>query len=296
MTSSRAPIAAVTMVYNERVFLPMWLKYYGGACGVENLYVFDHGSTDRSTDDHAATGYNRMRLPRTAFDDLARAQLVQRFVNGLLEFYETVIYADADELIVPDPDAFPSLSAYAEQMQGPCAFPIGINVVHIQSAELPLDPGRPILGQRRFGRFSLNYCKPLVVRKAIGWSPGFHRSNFRPDLDPRLVLFHLKRMDAPLCYARQQLIDEQVVWSERAIEQNWGHKQRSGAKLLETEFARDEEAFLAGPAAEWNFAEVVDAIREYPFPKVSSRGFYSWPRVKQPEALLRIPERFYGLV
>jgi hypothetical protein len=54
-------IAAVTMAYNEAVFLPVWRRHYGAAVGEHNLFVLDHGSNDGSTDRLGAV--NRVRVP-----------------------------------------------------------------------------------------------------------------------------------------------------------------------------------------------------------------------------------------
>src|SRR5436190_17272313 len=42
--------AALTMVQNEAVFLPIWLRYYSRFFGPDDLYVLDHDTSDGSTD------------------------------------------------------------------------------------------------------------------------------------------------------------------------------------------------------------------------------------------------------
>ena len=41
--------AVLTMVYNESVFLPIWLRYYSRFFAPEDIYVLDHQSDDGST-------------------------------------------------------------------------------------------------------------------------------------------------------------------------------------------------------------------------------------------------------
>jgi len=38
----------MTMVFNERIFLPIWLAHYGVQFGYENLFIIDDGSNDGS--------------------------------------------------------------------------------------------------------------------------------------------------------------------------------------------------------------------------------------------------------
>ena len=45
-------LAAVTMVYNEPEFIPLWIKYYGEQVGKENCYIVDNGSDDGSLDSY----------------------------------------------------------------------------------------------------------------------------------------------------------------------------------------------------------------------------------------------------
>jgi hypothetical protein len=95
-----ATVAVFTMVYNEPRNLPLWTRYYGEQFGHENCWVLDHGSTDGSTD---SLPCHRARLPRDPMDSLRRAQRCSAFQHFLLRVYDTVIYVDSDEFLVPDP-------------------------------------------------------------------------------------------------------------------------------------------------------------------------------------------------
>ncbi|MBV8156265.1 MAG: hypothetical protein JO278_01335, partial [Dyella sp.] len=65
----KGKVAAFTMVYNESLNLPIWLRYYGSLLGRENLFVLDDGSDDRSTE---TLSCNRIRLPRCDKDEVRR--------------------------------------------------------------------------------------------------------------------------------------------------------------------------------------------------------------------------------
>ena len=51
------------MVYNEAVFLPIWLRYYSRFFAPDDIYVLDHESTDGST-----SGSGFVRIPVDARD------------------------------------------------------------------------------------------------------------------------------------------------------------------------------------------------------------------------------------
>src|SRR5438132_5203078 len=94
-------IAIVTMVYNERVNLPIWIRPYSAHCPGAALFVIDHGSDDGST--QGLPGINLIPLPRTPFDDQTRTEFVTDFQHALLRFYDIVIYTDCDDMLVADP-------------------------------------------------------------------------------------------------------------------------------------------------------------------------------------------------
>ncbi|MEB3352747.1 MAG: glycosyltransferase family 2 protein, partial [Cyanobacteriota bacterium] len=105
-------VAVFTMAYNEPRNLPLWIQYYGVQLGLENCWVLDHGSSDGSTD---GLPCHRVRLPRDPMDSLRRAQRCSAFQHFLLRFYDTVIYVDSDEFLVPDPRHYASLSDWCAQ-------------------------------------------------------------------------------------------------------------------------------------------------------------------------------------
>ena len=63
-------LAAVTMVYNEPEFIPLWIKYYGEQVGKENCYIVDNGSDDGSLDDYKDE-VNIIRVPKITSKELS---------------------------------------------------------------------------------------------------------------------------------------------------------------------------------------------------------------------------------
>ena len=193
----KAPLAVVTMVYNEAVLLPVWLRHYAAAVGAANCFVLDHGSDDGSTAEAALRGASALRIPRSPQDDGRRCGFVADICAGLLCWYEAVIYADVDELLVADPAAFPSLAALASTLDRDAVVTAtGFDVIHLPEEEPALDWDRPVTAQRRWLRASSAMCKPVLIRRRVAWAPGFHCIDDVPRFGP-LFLFHLRYADLP---------------------------------------------------------------------------------------------------
>ncbi|TLU72780.1 glycosyltransferase family 2 protein [Lichenicoccus roseus] len=193
---ARAPLAIVTMVYNEGDFLPVWLRHYCPQVTPERCHVIDHGSDDGSTAAHLLPpGLNLLRIPRSPQDDERRAGFVSQYCAALLSWYESVIYVDVDEMLVADPLHHVSLASFAASLQPTAvATAIGLDVVHRPADEAALDWTRPISLQRQWLRFSSSMCKPALIRRPIRWAPGFHNIEAEPEFSS-LYLFHLRYAD-----------------------------------------------------------------------------------------------------
>src|ERR1051326_102476 len=215
-------IAIVTMVYNERVNLPLWIRHYKSHCPGAMLFVLDHGSDDGTTT--GLDGVNVIPLPRTPFDDQARGESIADFQHALLRFYEVVICTDCDEMLVADPRKHASLGAFLASVTSEVIAPTGVNVHHVRGMEDPVDLNAPILGQRRYVRFASGVCKPSVARVPLCWVPGFHWCDRVPDYRTDLYQFHLRRMDITTSLERLR-VTRAMPWSERAL-CNWGFRQR----------------------------------------------------------------------
>lgn len=187
-----ARVAAVTMVYNDPVYLRIWTDYYSRQLGARNLYVVDHGSDDGST---AELGeINVIRLPRSPQDDPKRAGFISSLCSALLTYHDCVLHGDADEILVVDPRVAPDLPTYCATVSAPVLSAIGLNVLHRLGHELPFDPQRRVLEQRSWVFRSSSMCKPALIRRPVRWSPGFHSAD-APVRFGELYLFHLRWFD-----------------------------------------------------------------------------------------------------
>lgn len=188
-------VAAVTMMHNEPVWAPVWVRHYAREVGAENCVVLDHGSTDGST---AGLGVRVERVRRSALDEDARAALVSDVVRELLRGYDAVVHTDADELLVADPAQFATLRDYAA-VAPEVAVAVGLDLQHLPDEEGALRAEESVGAQRRWVRFSGAMCKPALVRRAVRWAPGFHscavpEGSGAPEFG-ELVLVHLRYAD-----------------------------------------------------------------------------------------------------
>jgi hypothetical protein len=198
----KRPLAAVTMAYNETTMLPLWLRHYGRQVGPENCFVLDHGSDDGSTSGIAA---NVIRLPRLALNEWERAHAVRDFCASLFIGYKYVLYSDADELVVPDPEMATVLTEYiASQDLPPIVDLFGTDVRHIEGED-PIDLNSPISHQRKYTRPISSLCKATIISTRVDWHIGFHclTRDHRPEFRD-LFLFHLAHCDNGVMFERQR--------------------------------------------------------------------------------------------
>lgn len=254
---SRPRIAAVTMVFNEPYFLPIWENYYSRQFGIDNLYLVDHGSNDGST--HSSKIKNIIRLPRDELDEDRRVSFISGLQESLLNYYDAVLFSDADEIIVADPDIYADLVEYCEAGLDRFSTCLGLEVLHDLRREGPLDLGTPILEQRKFVRFSESYCKPLIAEIPMKWLPGFHACQYAPRLDPNLYLFHLKCMD--LSMAMENLKKTRNInWSQNGLSKGHGAQYRMADAEFIATFYPPQQAYdhasdkfdLSGHISEFN--------------------------------------------
>jgi hypothetical protein len=282
-------IAALTFAYNESVNLPIWRRYYGQQFGECNLFLIDHGSDDGSTENLGDV--NRIRLPHTPFDDAKKVLCLSSFQAGLLSHYDGVVCGDCDEIVVPDPVKYSGLIDYITRMEGDYATCCGINVSHVIDREPPIDLEKPILSQRRYGRFLTPTCKTLLSRVPIKWEPGLHASNRRPNFDHHLINFHLKWMDYGTAVKRH-MINQANVWSDASLAARHGaHHRYDLDQFVREGFFEMANAVRQEQAVSFDLS---DAIVEMNAGIIERNGaFFTPARVRR---YVEIPRRFQDLL
>jgi hypothetical protein len=230
--TSKRPLAVFTIAQDEPEFVPKWLDYYSGHVPPRDIFVLHHELPLQPASVDPAwlrPGWGHHVVPvhhATSFDHAWMAALAGRFQQFLLQSYEWVLFAEADELIAP---VAGTLVEYVAALAGSassvrCA---GYEVVH-GADEPPLVMARPWLRQRRWWYGSVLYSKVLLSRRPLEWVPGFHapaRGSSRPHVDDRLVLVHLKKVDFAIAMARA-LRTARRVWPDGEVVARHGWQNR----------------------------------------------------------------------
>ena len=209
--------AVATIVHNEAVFLPIWLRYYSRFFGPKDIYVLDNDSTDGSTQ---RPGFVRIPVSHDRVDHVWMVQTVEQLQHELLGRYDVVLVSDVDEIVAPDP-SWGTLADYLGRLEEEFVNPLGYEVLHLADREPPLDADRSVLEQRGHWFANDAYDKPILATVPMRWTPGFHASaDGRHNYDPDLRLIHLHRMDFEICRARHAA-RAQRPWNDRDLERRW---------------------------------------------------------------------------
>ncbi len=191
-------LALFTMVYDDDVYLDIFLRYWTRFLPRENIFVLMHANYDRY--EALAKGCNTLRINRPAVHDNSerdRWSMISHFVSGACYMFDRAIYTDVDEIIVLDPKVGTNPVEYILDHPDPVVAPTGIDIVHVPDQEPnDYDPTLPVLGQRRHFVHNSWYSKPAITRHAIRWGSGGHycdQENYV--IDPNLTLFHLRLFD-----------------------------------------------------------------------------------------------------
>lgn len=188
-------MAALTVVKDEAVMLPLWVQHYRERLGLDHLVVLDDRSTDGSTDHIEAEVRDSGGLPGGVDFEKTRLRIANQTATELLERFDWVIFTDADEFLVVDPERHRSLPELLATAELPAVAPMALNVVHDLDAEAPLDPGRPILDQRSYAYFAEIMCKPSSKRRRSPWVLASHGIRTPFEIRRDLFMLHLKFAD-----------------------------------------------------------------------------------------------------
>ena len=164
--------AALTIVRDEPVFLPIWLRYYSQFFPPEDLYVLDHGTSDGSTD---VGGFVRIPVNHDTVDHTWMVRTIEQHQHELIESYDVVVVTDVDEIVAPRPE-LGTLADYIDRLEEPYVNCLGYELIHLIDREGPFDPARRVLDQRGYWFANDIYDKPALATEPMRWVPGFHRS------------------------------------------------------------------------------------------------------------------------
>lgn len=285
-------LAALTMVRDERVMLPRWVAHYGRECGEDNLFVIDDNSTDGSTDDLPCSVIKIPSWGDKHFES-TRMRLVSNIAAGLLAAYDAVLFADADEFLVADPERHDGLVDLLGSRPGRDVLAAqGLNVLHAPG-EPTLDPTRPVLDQRAWAKFVPLMCKPAIKRVAAPWVAGSHGLTQPFEIDPDLYLFHLKFVEREHLRAigdhRKTLVDAEG----RAAETAWQFGGDDLVALLD-EITRDVQPADVAPYRPRR-KQLAKIVRQGEGGNYRAHGRRQFNAMRT-QPTVAIPDRFRGLL
>ena len=187
----KRPLAIFCLSRNESVFLPLWLRYYARTGA--DLYVLDHASDDGSTDP-GPIPFARLPVDHDTTDDADwMLEPVESCQRSLLTKYETAVYAETDEFLVPDPHYRGGLKEYLSARFDATLTAVGYDVCGTAASPPLAGTDDPLAG--RHWKRNDRYDKTLISRIPLRWEVGFHRPAHGDEKyhapDPGLFLLHL---------------------------------------------------------------------------------------------------------
>lgn len=289
----------MTVARDEAEMLPRWVRYYGGQVGMTNLIVMDDNSIDGSTDSLPCTVLRLPPQPWKVDFEHTRMKLASGIGAALLSCYDVIIFCDVDEFLVPDPSRHRGLLDYlGARSDRDVIAPVGMNLLHNSNLEPPIDPGLPVLAQRRFVKFAPGMCKPSVKRVSAPWRAASHGILSPFAVDPDLWMLHLKFYDID---ALRRVADHRNRMHQldgRADNTTWT---RTGSELADellswtapptgADYADGGADVPEFDPEELNLEAVVKKVNDGLYK--SSGGGHIYAMANNP--LRRLPERFRG--
>jgi len=209
--------AIFTVVKNENIFLPFWLKHYSK--WFDDIYVLNHESTDDSMEtSHRDYDFREIRIagPGGVGDvDIYLLDEVSKFQKSLLHDYEWVLYVEADEFVILNPFKFKHLDDYINKLREEDFITFsGREPLQFTNETEPIQWNRPVLQQRVYWWAPAAYHKTLLSRVPLNWVKGFHYTEemlkefkqyekkgfglgeyIKGISDPNILLVHLQKID-----------------------------------------------------------------------------------------------------
>lgn len=229
--------ALLTIVRNEHIMLPIWLKYYRNHFDAKDIYIIHN--KDQELDIPSDVNVN-IEI-QNDHDHRWMADLVQTNVVKLLNKYRYVLFVESDEMIIPLQRK--NIQDYVECMRKSNILTMcttGYNLIHNYNAESKLDLSKKILDQRSYVCPDILYNKPLITAQPLVYTIGFHHAYLPSSFvngkvihddnfyrDEKLWLLHLKSFDLDLSLQRQKDIYANRTVNPADVKNKWGDFNRN---------------------------------------------------------------------
>ena len=189
-------VCVVSIMRNEKYFLPIWLNYYSKHIPKEDIYIIAHNNTDNSLDN---IDVNIIEFKTDHFTTQLQNDKYTEVRKELHKKYEWVLFADADEIVLPDSNLFPrGLPQYIKHIEDNDIATVrchGYQIIHDMEYEPDLDVSRPVLFQRSLWMPDRLYQKASLSSVFVNLDLGYHTCLDGSFLDRRLYLLHLHYAD-----------------------------------------------------------------------------------------------------
>ena len=190
-------VAVFGLFHKEALMIPYWQNYYGNLFGRENLYPVGDLKNDFFMSLFSIPKKNLIELGAHYQSDYdLHVSTVTRIQRELLDSYDVVIFAEADEFFVPDLNKYADLKDFLMKNSDDYFTSQGYNVISDIDNELPLNPTKSLLSQRKWWYKNTGESKTLIVRKPVtSYSGGFHICYPSVPEHPELFNIHLHDFD-----------------------------------------------------------------------------------------------------
>lgn len=227
-------IAAVTMVYNEALLLPYFLRHYRYLDEIHVLYETD--SIDESLEilKQAPNVVIEYCHIQGGLDDIEKIKLINEAVQRMKADWVYVV--DPDEFIFPPNDESPHDFLKRQSFD---VVQSGMYQVYRHRSDRDLDPSLDPIPQRIHGDLDLystameanrapnnTYVKPNIVRpsKKIQLLPGHHQVEGELQISPELYIgAHWQMADPSIAIARRMQRRARISERNRVHRMGWQH-------------------------------------------------------------------------
>jgi len=207
-------VAVIGLFHREYFYIPFWQNYYGKLFGLNHLYVVGNLKEDESLKLFSPTVNKIDYVPQYFADHYQHIEIVLNLQKQLLKSYDVVIFAEADQFFIPDPDKYLNLNDYLHHNTQDYIKVSGWNVRHEPEKESYYNPTKRILEQRNYWfKDPGPEDKQVIIRKPMNfYHAGFHVCDPSVERDPDLVNMHLQKFDFNLCNSRNYIRTSAKNW------------------------------------------------------------------------------------
>jgi len=190
-------VAVFGLFHKEALMIPYWQNYYGNLFGRENLYPVGDLKNDFFMGLFTIPKKNLIELGAHYQSDYdLHVSTVTKLQKKLLDSYDVVIFAEADEFFVPNLNKYADLKDFLIKNPDDYFTAQGYNIISNIDGEPPINPTKSLLSQRRWWYKNAGESKTLIVRKPVtSYSGGFHICYPTIPEHPELFNIHLHDFD-----------------------------------------------------------------------------------------------------